>query len=129
MPEWSEDGWVCICARFCLGDTALVADSEDKLQKLVEEFGRVCERRKLRMNVNKSKVLCCSNRVDGRVLNVSLNGELLEEVDQFKYLGAQVGRMGGVEGDVNFRVGEARKAVGTVRKMWKNGGLGMEAKK
>ena len=28
-------------------DTALVVDSEDKLCRLVSEFGRVCERRKL----------------------------------------------------------------------------------
>ena len=34
-------------------DTALVADSEDKLCRLVSEFGRVCERRKLRVNVGK----------------------------------------------------------------------------
>ena len=31
--------------------TALVADSEDKLCRLVSDFGRVCERRKLRVNV------------------------------------------------------------------------------
>ena len=30
--------------------TALVADSEEKLSRLVGEFGRVCERRKLRVN-------------------------------------------------------------------------------
>ena len=40
-------------------------DSEDKLQKLLEEFGRVCDRKKLKVNVNKSKVICCSQRVDG----------------------------------------------------------------
>ena len=28
-------------------DTALVADSEEKLCRLMNEFGRVCERRKL----------------------------------------------------------------------------------
>ena len=39
-----------------MDDTALVADSEDKLQKLVE-FGRVCERRKVKVNVNSSKVM------------------------------------------------------------------------
>ena len=38
-------------------DTALVADSEDKLCRLVSEFGRVCERRKLRVNVGKSKIM------------------------------------------------------------------------
>ena len=35
-------------------DTALVADSEDKLCRLLSEFGTVCERRKLRINVGKS---------------------------------------------------------------------------
>ena len=33
-----------------------MADSEEKLCRLVSEFGRVCERRKLRVNVGKSKV-------------------------------------------------------------------------
>ena len=32
-------------------DTALAADSEEKFCRLVSEFGRVCERRKLRVNV------------------------------------------------------------------------------
>ena len=40
-------------------DTALLADSE-KLGRLVGGFGRVCERRKLRVNVGKSKVMRCS---------------------------------------------------------------------
>ena len=38
-------------------DTALVADSEETLCRLVSEFGRVCEIRKLRVNVGKSKVI------------------------------------------------------------------------
>ena len=46
-------------------DTALVADSEEKLCRLVSEFGRVCERRKLRVNVGKSKVMRCSRYGDG----------------------------------------------------------------
>ena len=39
-------------------DTALVADSEEKLCRLVCEFGRVCESRKLRVDVGKSRVKC-----------------------------------------------------------------------
>ena len=30
--------------------------------------------------------------------------------------------------DDNFRVKEAKRAAGKVRKLWKNGGLGVEAK-
>ena len=68
-------------------DTALVADSEEKLGKLVSEFGRVCERKKLCVNVGKSKVIWCSRYVNGDRMYVRLNGEPLEEVDCFKYVG------------------------------------------
>ena len=38
-------------------DTTLVADSEQNLCRLESEFGKVCERRKLRVNVGKSIVM------------------------------------------------------------------------
>ena len=55
-------------------DTALVADSEEMLCRLVSEFGRVCERRKLRVNVGKSKVMRCSRYGNGDRMHVILNG-------------------------------------------------------
>ena len=48
-------------------------------------------------------------------MNVSLNGELLEEVDKFMYLAALIGWSGGVREDVSWMVGEARKAAGKVK--------------
>jgi len=38
-------------------DTVLIGDSEQKLQKLVKEFGSVCKRRKLSINIDKSKIM------------------------------------------------------------------------
>ena len=81
-------------------DTVLVADSEEKLCRLVSEFGRVCERRKLRVNVGKSNVLRCSRYGNGGRMHVRLNGNPLEEVDCFKYLGSQVAADAGYERDV-----------------------------
>ena len=75
-------------------ETALVADSEAKLCRLVSEFGRICEI-KLRVNVGKSKVIWCSRYCNGGRMHVILNGEPLEEVDYFKYLGSQVAADGG----------------------------------
>ncbi len=57
-----------------------MADSEGRLRQLVEEFGRVCKRRKLKVNGSKSKVMKCTRLVDGRGMNVALNGEVLEQV-------------------------------------------------
>ena len=57
---------------------------------MTSEFGRVCERRKLRVNVGNSKGMSCSRYGNGDRMHVILNGEPLEEVDCFKYLGWQV---------------------------------------
>ncbi len=67
-------------------DTALVAGSEEDLKSLVEEFGRVCARRILRMNVGKNKVMRCAREGGGDTLDMRLDGETLGEVESFKYL-------------------------------------------
>ena len=61
--------------------TALVADSDGKLCKLVSVFGRVWERRKLRVNICMSKVMRCSRYGNCGRLHVILDSELLNEVD------------------------------------------------
>ena len=71
----------------CADDTALVADSEATLCGLMSEFRRVCKRRKLRVNVSISKVIRCLTYGNRGQIHVILNGEPLEEVDCFKYLG------------------------------------------
>ena len=67
--------------------TALVADSE-KFCRFVSEFGRVCEKRTLRVNVGKSKVVRYSRYGNWDRMHVILKGEPLEEVDCFKYQGS-----------------------------------------
>ena len=59
-------------------DTALVADSEEKLCRLVSEFGRVRERRKLRVNVTERKVLRRSKYGNVGRRNVRLNSVPLD---------------------------------------------------
>lgn len=51
-------------------DTALVADLEEIFQRLVEEIGRAYERRKLKVNVEKNKVL--TSRREGVKRNLEL---------------------------------------------------------
>ena len=110
-------------------DTALVADSEEKLCRLVSEFGGVCERRMLRVNVGKSKVMRCSRYGNGDQMYVILNCEPLEEVDCFKYLESQVAADGGCERDVVHRVNEGYRAWGALKSVLCNRGLGIKAKK
>ena len=95
-------------------DTALVADTEEKLCRLVSEVGRVCERRKL-VNVG----MRCSRYGNGGQMHVILNSKLLEELDCFKYLGSQVAADGGCERNVVHRLIAGHRPLG----------LGITAKK
>ncbi len=109
-------------------DTALVADSKGRLRHLVEKFGRVCKRRKLKVNGSKSKVMRCMRLVDGRRMNVTPDGEVLEEVECFKYLGSRVAVDEGIAGEVKFRMNEVGKVCGGMKRVFKCRSLGMSAK-
>ena len=67
-------------------DALLIADSEDCLQRIVNEIGVLCGRRKLKVNVNKSKDTKVSKSGEYGALNVQLNVEKLEELDCIRYL-------------------------------------------
>ena len=49
-------------------------------------FGVVSERRKLKVNVGKNKGMVCSKERQRADLRVRLKGELLEEMESFRYL-------------------------------------------
>src|SRR5678816_4574870 len=59
-------------------DLVLCGESEKSLRGLVERFGRVCKRRGLKVNVDKSKVMVVSE--DSLQCEVMLDGEQLEQV-------------------------------------------------
>ena len=58
-------------------DTALVADSDVKLCRVVSEFGRICESRKLKAEVGKSKLIRCSRYGNGGQMHAIPNGKPL----------------------------------------------------
>ena len=107
-------------------DTALVADLEENLCRLLSEFGRVCERRKLRVYVGKSGVMRCSTYGGGGRISVIQDIEPLEEVDCFESLRSQVPADRGCEGDVVHRMNER---WGALKGVPSSGGLGIKAKK
>ena len=67
------------------------------------------------MNVGKSKVMRCFRYGNGDRMNVILNGEPVEEVDCFKYLGSQVAADGGYERDVVHRMNDGYRAWGVLK--------------
>src|SRR5678815_4169579 len=64
-------------------DLVLCGESEESLKGLMERFDRVCKRRGLKVNVDKSKVMVVSE--DSPQCEVMLDGEQLEQVSEFDF--------------------------------------------
>ena len=62
-------------------------------------------------------------------MHLILNGEPLEEVDCFRYLGWQVAAEGGCERDLVHRMNEGYRAWEALKSARSNRGLGIKAKK
>ena len=66
---------------------------------------------------------------NGNRMHVILNGEPLEKVHCFKYLGSQVAADGRCERNVVHRMNEGYIAWGALKSVLSNRGLGIKAKK
>ncbi len=115
----------------------LIAESESDLQNLVSAFDSVCKRRILKVNVNKSKVMVCEwSRSPYRVgiecekeCKIILNGEEMEEIYEFKYLGSVICKCGGTEGETRGRTLQGRKVVGSLGRVMNGKSVSMEVKR
>lgn len=79
----------------------IVVGTKEKLQNLVAEFERVCERRWLEMNAAKGKAMRCNT--DGGLggVEIILDNERLENMRKFHYLGIDTAAMEYVDTEVS----------------------------
>ena len=82
--EWTAD-WLMFA-----DDTVLLGDSEEKLERLVHEFGSVCRRRKLLVYETKSKIMKIGKNGEENGVNISLNDRRMEEVETYRYLSGNI---------------------------------------
>lgn len=73
----------------------------------------------LKYNVNISKVMRCSRGSETNHLNISLNGDDLEEMEYFQYLGVDSAVNRAIGDEVCHRVIERATVLGALRMMWK----------
>ena len=71
-------------------DTALIANDEKNLQKIVTKVRDVSSKAGLDMNVKKTKTMIISKDPEGKKLNIRVGNEVLEQIENMKYLGTQI---------------------------------------
>ena len=75
-------------------DIVLIASSECELQTLVTTLKEGCENNGLSLNVNKTKVLIFGRDEERTECKISVNGRILEQVNEEVYFGGMFSRDG-----------------------------------
>ena len=97
-------------------DTALLANSNEDLQEIVDKVKKESDEKALNMNVSKTKTMVIS-RDKGKKANIMVDGKCLEQVKHFKYLGQTVNEEGRSEQEVKIRIAQAKSTFIRMRKI------------
>ena len=110
-------------------DTALIADSEVKLQSLVDCLVRESNRKGLNVNISKTQVLVTSKSNEQITANITIDGKRLEQVRRFSYLGSVLTQDGRCDHDIRTRIVIAKEAFSRVRDLVTNTSISVGLRK
>ena len=96
-------------------DTVLIADSEEKLQILLDQVNASGEEMGLKINRGKTECMTISKKTPPPRLELKIGNEIVRRVQRFKYLGSILGEDGRCEHEIRTRIGIAKTAFGKMR--------------
>ena len=121
------DGQLVSNLRFA-DDSDLITKSVDQLQDLTDRVNDSSKKFGLEVNVQKTKTMTIGKNKEQ--LTIKLGHDVLEQVDEFIYLGGLVSEDAQSTADIKRRTGLASAVTGQLNKIWrsKNVTVGTKAK-
>ena len=95
----------------------MIASREEGLQKLMDNVNATAKQYDMRINVKKTKVMKVTRERQGSRVNIVLDGQQLEQVSSFKYLGSWITEDGKCELEVRTRIARAKEAFSKRREL------------
>ena len=108
-------------------DQAMAADTNNGLQQMMQELNETAKGYGMKINIKKTKVMVVSKRGDVAA-EITLDGEKIERVNKYKYLGVWITEDGRCELEVKTRIALAKEAFAKRRELLTRG-LRKETKK
>jgi hypothetical protein len=90
-------------------DQGMVANSEMGLQRMMDRLVDVAKDYNMKINVKKTKVMKVSRKGGGKV-ELIVEGQKVEQVTKFKYLGSYISEDGRCEEEIKVRIAMAKAA-------------------
>ena len=97
-------------------DIALLAESKEDLQSLVNAVSESSTNMGLKINIGKTEVQVISKK--DVTIDISINNTKLKQVDNFIYLGGKISQKGSCTEDIKHRIGKALGAVQILNDIW-----------
>ena len=99
-------------------DIDLMGGSNTELQDLTSRLSNAAAAYGMEISTEKSKVLV--NSTSNTTAKIYMNGQQLEEVDAFKYLGATLTKDGRSTTEIKTRLAMATSAMAKLKKLWES---------
>ena len=109
-------------------DTALIADSEAKLQEILSIVARESEAMGLSINCKKTFSLVISKLSLPPICNLKINGMPIKQVNNFGYLGSDITSDAKCDHEIKKRVGIAKKTFNDMSHVFKRPQINMSSK-
>src|SRR6478609_6456300 len=90
-------------------DQGMVANTEAGLQSLMDSLNTTAKHYDMKINIKKTKAMVVS-RNGGERVNITVEGQSVEQVSKFRYLGSLISEDGRCLDDVKTRIGMAKDA-------------------
>ena len=110
-------------------DTALIADSESRLQALVDCVVRESNAKGLNVNITKTQVMVISKSDAEVTANITIQGKRLEQVHRFSYLGSIIAQDGRCDKEIRTRIIIAKEAFNKVKNLVTNTSISVGLRK
>ena len=106
-------------------DTILLAETGQDFKLLISRLKEESEKMGLYLNPKKTKVMTTN---EGGTVSKRLNGEEIENVKDFIFLGAKISQNGDCGPDIRRRLSLARVAMTNISPMWKSKDISLSKK-
>ena len=115
-----------LCNLRFADDIDLMAGSNNELQVLTTRLADSAGAYGMEVSHEKSKVMV--NSRNDTSADIIMNGQKLEEVNNFKYLGATLSKDGSCTAEVRIRIATAMAAMSRLSRLWKSSNISFTTK-
>jgi len=95
-------------------DQAMTANTEKMFTKILGETNKVAKKNGMKINIKKTKVMKIGRKPS--TIKLTVDGEILQQVKEFKYLRSVLLSSGQTEKDIRVRIGMAMSASNKLKK-------------